>query len=33
MEDCIRVSVCHYNTEAEIARFLTAMEEAGNGLG
>ncbi|RBI85649.1 nitrogen fixation protein NifS [Rhodosalinus halophilus] len=27
-EDCIRVSVCHYNTEAEVARFLAAMEEA-----
>ncbi len=33
MEDCIRVSVCHYNTEAEIARFLTAMDEAVTGLG
>jgi selenocysteine lyase/cysteine desulfurase len=28
LEACIRVSVCHYNTEAEVARFLTAMEEA-----
>lgn len=28
LADCIRVSVCHYNTEAEVARFLTAMEEA-----
>ncbi|WP_372893454.1 aminotransferase class V-fold PLP-dependent enzyme [Rhodosalinus sp.] len=27
-EDCIRVSVCHYNSEAEVARFLAAMEEA-----
>jgi selenocysteine lyase/cysteine desulfurase len=27
-EDCIRVSVCHYNTEGEVARFLAAMEEA-----
>jgi selenocysteine lyase/cysteine desulfurase len=27
-EDCIRVSVSHYNTEAEVARFLAAMEEA-----
>ena len=28
LESCIRVSVCHYNTEGEVARFLTAMEEA-----
>ncbi|MGB3313075.1 MAG: aminotransferase class V-fold PLP-dependent enzyme [Albidovulum sp.] len=28
LEACIRVSVCHYNTEAEVARFLTAMDEA-----
>ncbi len=27
-EDCIRVSVSHYNTEAEVAAFLTAMREA-----
>lgn len=26
--DCVRVSFCHYNTEAEVARFLAAMEEA-----
>jgi selenocysteine lyase/cysteine desulfurase len=26
--DCVRVSFCHYNTEAEVARFLGAMEEA-----
>jgi len=26
MEDCIRVSVCHYNTEAEVAQFLSAMQ-------
>ena len=27
MTDCVRVSVCHYNSEAEVARFLGAMEE------
>lgn len=26
--DCLRISFCHYNTEAEVARLLTAMEEA-----
>jgi len=25
LEDCVRVSLCHYNTEAEVARFLGAM--------
>lgn len=28
LDTCIRVSVCHYNTEGEVARFLTAMDEA-----
>ncbi|MEZ5750972.1 MAG: aminotransferase class V-fold PLP-dependent enzyme [Paracoccaceae bacterium] len=28
MPDCLRISFCHYNTESEIARLLTAMEEA-----
>lgn len=28
LADCIRVSVCHYNTVAEVARFLAAMELA-----
>ena len=27
MADCLRVSLCHYNTEAEVAAFLTAMAE------
>jgi selenocysteine lyase/cysteine desulfurase len=27
LEGCVRVSMCHYNTEAEVARFLTAMRE------
>ena len=27
-EDCIRVSVCHYNTEDEVRRFLSAMTQA-----
>jgi cysteine desulfurase / selenocysteine lyase len=25
---CVRVSICHYNTEHEVAQFLTAMNEA-----
>lgn len=28
LADCVRVSICHYNTVAEVARFLTAMESA-----
>jgi selenocysteine lyase/cysteine desulfurase len=24
-KDCIRVSMCHYNTEQEVAKFLSAM--------
>lgn len=28
LENCIRVSVSHYNTEAEVAQFLHAMNEA-----
>ena len=24
---CVRVSMCHYNTEAEVAKFLAAMAE------
>ncbi len=27
LETCVRVSMCHYNTEAEVAQFLTAMGE------
>lgn len=27
MEHCVRVSMCHYNTEAEVARFLQGMAE------
>ena len=27
LEDCVRVSLCHYNSAAEVARFLTAMQE------
>lgn len=26
-KDCLRVSMCHYNTEAEVAAFLAAMAE------
>lgn len=29
LTDCIRISLCHYNTEAEVARLLTAMFELG----
>ncbi|MCB1459723.1 MAG: aminotransferase class V-fold PLP-dependent enzyme [Nitratireductor sp.] len=25
---CVRVSLCHYNSESEVAKFLAAMEEA-----
>jgi len=28
LSDCVRVSICHYNTTAEVARFLAAMELA-----
>ena len=28
IDACVRVSVCHYNTTAEVARFLAAMEQA-----
>jgi selenocysteine lyase/cysteine desulfurase len=28
LESCVRVSVSHYNSPAEVARFLTAMDEA-----
>ena len=27
LSSCVRVSMCHYNTEREVARFLTAMTE------
>lgn len=27
LTDCVRVSMCHYNTEQEVAQFLTAMQE------
>ncbi|MBY5987916.1 aminotransferase class V-fold PLP-dependent enzyme [Roseovarius atlanticus] len=29
LSDCIRISMCHYNTEAEVARLLTALREMG----
>jgi len=28
LPDCVRISFCHYNTEAEVTRLLAAMEEA-----
>ena len=28
LPSCLRISICHYNTLAEVARLLTAMEEA-----
>ncbi len=31
MADCIRISFCHYNTEAEIAKMLAAVKELGKG--
>ncbi len=27
LKTCVRVSICHYNSEAEVAQFLTAMNE------
>ncbi|MEX5729137.1 cysteine desulfurase/selenocysteine lyase [Rhodovulum iodosum] len=27
LETCVRVSLCHYNTEAEVARLLAAMQD------
>jgi cysteine desulfurase/selenocysteine lyase len=27
LDSCVRVSLCHYNTEAEVAKFLAAMVE------
>lgn len=27
LTDCVRVSMCHYNTEQEVAQFLAAMQE------
>jgi len=29
LSDCIRISFCHYNTEAEIAKMLAAVKELG----
>ena len=31
LSDCIRISFCHYNTEAEIAKMLAAVKELGKG--
>jgi len=31
MAHCVRVSMCHYNTEAEVAKFLAAMQEIAAG--
>lgn len=31
LNDCIRVSLCHYNTEHEVAQFLAAIKEIGTG--
>jgi len=33
LDSCIRVSMCHYNSEAEVARFLQAMQEIVDELG
>ena len=27
LDSCVRVSMCHYNSEAEVAKFLAAMQE------
>jgi selenocysteine lyase/cysteine desulfurase len=26
LDSCVRVSMCHYNTEKEVAKFLSAVE-------
>ena len=31
LANCVRVSMCHYNTEAEVAQFLQAMREIAEG--
>lgn len=31
MESCVRVSLCHYNTEEEVVRFLAAMRDIRGG--
>ncbi len=31
MESCVRVSLCHYNTEEEVVRFLAAMRDIRRG--
>ena len=28
LKSCVRISYSHYNTEQEVAQFLTAMNEA-----
>ena len=33
LTDCIRISLCHYNTEAEIAQLLAALKEMGDSEG
>ncbi len=30
LDDCIRISLCHYNTEHEIAQLLSALKEMGD---
>jgi cysteine desulfurase/selenocysteine lyase len=27
LDSCVRVSMCHYNTQAEVAQFLAAMAD------
>jgi selenocysteine lyase/cysteine desulfurase len=27
LDSCVRVSMCHYNSEVEVAKFLAAMQE------
>ena len=31
LDACVRVSMCHYNTDAEVAQFLSAMAEISSG--
>ncbi|MGR3755905.1 MAG: aminotransferase class V-fold PLP-dependent enzyme, partial [Tranquillimonas sp.] len=33
MDSCVRVSVCHYNSEEEVAKLLAAMRDIGRDAG
>jgi selenocysteine lyase/cysteine desulfurase len=29
LSDCVRISLCHYNTEQEVSKLLSALRELG----